>query len=141
MSIIQCKMCNKPFQSISGRTCPDCVKKIDQDFITVRDFIYENPGSRINKVCEETGVQKAIVLQLLREGRLTLDGPDSEGLLTCEVCKAPIESGRMCKACKNKVATTMNQNISGGKPPQQESKTSQASKHTAKMHTDISRKK
>ena len=141
MNIIQCKICNKPFQSISGRTCPDCLNKIDREFIIVRDYIYDNPDSRIDKVSEETGVSKAIIMHLLKEGRLSLDTPDSDGALLCEICKKPINTGRMCKECKSKVATTMNKSIDGGKSPQPEKTELKASKHTAKMHIDDIRRR
>ena len=135
MNIIQCKLCNKPFQSLGARTCPDCLQKIDRDFITVRDYIYDNPDSKIDKVVEDTGVEKAVILHLLKEGRLTLDTPDAEGMLVCYVCKKPITSGRMCKECKEKVASTMSKSVGGSKPPEPEKKELKASKHTAKMHT------
>ena len=141
MNIIQCKICNKPFQSIGNNTCPECIKKIDADFITVRDYIYDHRNTRIDKVSEETGVEKAVILHLLKEGRLTLDNPDSEGMLLCELCKKPITTGRMCVECKDRIASTMNKSIAANKPAQPEKKELKASKHTAKMHTDITRKR
>ena len=141
MNIIQCKTCKKPFHSLGSRICHDCLKKIDEDFIIVRDYIYENRNTRIDKVSEDTGVDKSTILYLLKEGRLTLDNPDSEGLLLCELCKKPISSGRMCDECKGKVASSMDKSIKGNKPPQPEKKDLQASKHTAKMHTDVVNKR
>ena len=141
MTILQCKICRKPFQSLGGRTCTDCLNKIDLDFITVRDYIYDNPDSKMDKICEDTGVEKSVILQLLREGRLILDNPDSEGLLTCDICKKPINTGRMCKECKDKVASTITRTAVGDRPPEPPKKEIKASKHNAKMHTSISRKK
>ena len=67
----------------------------------------------MDKVSEETEVPKQIILHLLKEGRLTIDDPDdiSGGILLCEVCRKPINTGRMCKDCKDKVANTMQKNI------------------------------
>ena len=114
MNIIQCNFCKKPFQSYGGRTCSICLERIDRDFITVRDYIYENKHADMDTVSEETEVPKQIILHLLKEGRLIVDEPegDSSGILSCEVCKKPINSGRMCKSCKDKVANTMQRNIS-----------------------------
>ena len=139
MTIIQCKMCNKPFQSLGGRTCNECLEKIDRDFITVRDYIYDNPNSKMDKICEETGVEKHIILQLLKEGRLILDNPDAEGLLLCDICKKPINTGRMCKECKDKVSKTMGKSVGMDKPSEPESSNVSASKHNAKMHTRVKR--
>jgi predicted amidophosphoribosyltransferase len=140
MDIVQCKICKRPFQSFGGRTCPDCMQKIDKDFITVRDYIYENPDSGIDKVAEETKVDRAIILHLLKEGRLILDNPEAECLLVCDLCKKPISSGRFCKDCKDKVAFTMNQSLGGKKPDEPPRNDIKASKHTAKMHTSIRHK-
>ena len=137
MNIIQCKICKKPFQSIGGMTCPDCLIQIDRDYITVRDYIYENPHSHMDKVSEETGVSKAIIMQLLKEGRLILESADTEGLLRCEMCKKTISSGRMCQVCKSKVASTMNKSMKNPNPAPQEKKDLNTGKHNAKMHTDI----
>jgi len=141
MNIIQCNICKKPFQSLGGRVCPECLDKIDKDFITVRDYIYDNRNASIEITSEETGVSKAVILHLLKEGRLTLDNPDSEGILICDICKKPIETGRLCRECKEKVASTMNKSIESKKPPQPEKKDLKASKHTAKMHTDVTKKR
>ena len=140
MNIIQCKICHKPFQSLGGNTCADCLTKIDRDFMTVRDYIYDNPNSNMEKVSEETGVEKAVILHILKEGRLKLDTPDTEGLLVCYICKKPISSGRMCSECKGKVASTMSKSIGSNKPTEQDKQDLKASKHNAKMHTEIKKR-
>ena len=112
MNIVQCQFCKKPFQSLGRRICPACLEQIDRDFITVRDYIYEHKVTDMDTVSEETGVTKQIILYLLKEGRLIMEDENAEGsLLKCEVCRKPISSGRMCKDCKDKVASTMQKNI------------------------------
>jgi predicted amidophosphoribosyltransferase len=113
MNIIQCSFCKKPFQSFGGRICANCLERIDKDFITVRDYIYENKHADMDTISEETEVPKQIILHLLKEGRLTIDDPDDTGggILFCEVCRKPINTGRMCKDCKGKVANTMQKSI------------------------------
>ena len=108
MNIIQCTFCKKPFQSIGRRICPGCLEQMDKDFLVVRDYIYEHKRTDIDTVSEETGVSKQIILHLLKEGRLILgDDTSGSGMLKCEICKNPINSGRMCQSCKEKVASTM----------------------------------
>jgi hypothetical protein len=93
------------------------MEKIDMDFITVRDYIYDNKHASMDKVSEDTGVSKQIIMHLLKEGRLIIDDPDGGGgVLFCESCKKPISTGRMCKECKDKVATSMQKNITSNKP-------------------------
>ena len=117
MNIIQCTFCKKPFASIGGRVCPACLEKIDKDFITVRDYIYEHKHSNIDIISEETEVPKQIIIYLLKEGRLIIDSPDGggNGVLFCEACKTPINTGRLCKDCMGKVATTIDRSMAGQK--------------------------
>ena len=123
MNIIQCSLCKKPFQSLGGKICNECLKNLDEQFIVVRDYIYEHKNTNMDVVAEETGIKKQIIMHLLKEGRLILDDASGTGggLLTCEVCKKPINTGRMCDSCQSKVASSMQKNISTGK--QQETKT------------------
>ena len=117
MNIVQCRMCRKPFDSISGKICPECLHKIDKDFVKVRDYIYEHKRADVDTVAKETEVEKQIILHLLKEGRLTLSGSEGgESALLCEVCKKPISSGRMCSECKDKLSATMQKSIGIDKP-------------------------
>ena len=114
MNIVQCMYCKKPFASLGGRICPACNEKIDRDFITVRDYIYEHKSSNIDIIAEETEVPKHIIIHLLKEGRLVIDGPaGGGGILHCEMCKKPINTGRLCKDCTGNVASKMDKSISG----------------------------
>ena len=119
MNIVQCTYCKKPFQSLGGRICPACLEQIDRDFITVRDYIYENKPSNIDKIAEETEVKKSIIIHLLKEGRLIIDSPDGDGLLVCDMCKKPINTGRLCKECMAKAASAMDKNVASNKKPVQ----------------------
>ena len=122
MNIIQCQFCKKPFASIGGRICPACLEQIDKDFITVRDYIYEHKHSNIDKISEETEVKKQIIVHLLKEGRLIIDGPDGGGgLLSCEMCKKPINTGRLCQECMGQVASSMDKNVTSNKKAEQKS--------------------
>ena len=120
MNIIQCNFCKKPFHSLGGKICTECNRKIDEDFIKVRDYIYEHNDTNIDKVAEETEVSKQVIVHLLKEGRLTInDGQGGgAGMLFCEVCKTSINTGRMCDSCKEKLTSAMNKNITSGKSPQ-----------------------
>ena len=118
MNIIQCQFCKRPFASVVGRICPECLEKIDLDFITVRDYIYDNAHANIDKISEETEVSKQIIIHLLKEGRLIIDGPDGGGgVLSCEMCKKPINTGKLCPECMGKVASSMDKSVSSSKKP------------------------
>jgi len=118
MNIIQCQFCKKPFVPISGKICPACLEQLDKDFIKVRDYIYENKMANMDKVAEETEVDKRKIMYLIKEGRLIIDSPDGEGggLLHCESCKKPIKTGRLCVDCAGKISSTMDKSVSRSKP-------------------------
>jgi len=118
MNIVACTFCKKPFQSLGGRICPACLEQIDKDFITVRDYIYEHKHSNIDRISKETEVSKHVIIHLLKEGRLIIDSPDGDGLLVCEMCKKPINTGRLCKECTGKVASSMDKNVDAHKKPE-----------------------
>jgi len=118
MNIVQCQFCKQPFASIGGRICPACNEQIARDFITVRDYIYEHKHSNIDRIAKETEVSKQIIIHLLKEGRLIIDSPDGDGLLLCEMCRSPINTGRLCKGCTGKVALSMDKNVTDKKKPE-----------------------
>ena len=120
MNIVQCTFCKRPFGSIGGKVCPNCLQQLDLDFITVRDYIYEHKHSNIDIIAKETEVTKQKIMYLIKEGRLIIDSPDGEGggLLHCEMCKKPIKTGRLCKDCTGKVALSMDKNVGGQKKPE-----------------------
>ena len=119
MNIIQCSFCKKPFHTLGGKICTECNRKMDEDFIKVRDYIYDHNDANIDKVSEETEVSKHVIVHLLKEGRLIInDGQGGGGgMLFCEVCKKPLNTGRMCDGCKGKLASTMQKNVATPKPP------------------------
>ena len=118
MNIIQCILCRKPFQSIGGKVCESCNEKLDEDFRVVRDYIYEHKRADIDKVAEETKVPKQHILYLLKQGRLIIEDPAGGSLLSCEVCKKPISTGKMCDECKKQLAVTMDKGMPAKEPVQ-----------------------
>jgi len=102
-----------PFQSAGKKICGDCLLKLDEDFIEIREYLWEHENAGIDEVAEETGVSRKSIMYLLKEERLTV-GDESEpgsGILKCELCKKPIRTGRMCASCKTEVFSAMQDSI------------------------------
>ena len=122
MEVKQCEFCRVPFQSAGNRVCNDCFKKLDEDFIMVREYLYEHDRAGIEEVSEATGVSRKNIMYLLKEERLIVGDDDgsSGGILTCESCKKPINTGRICAGCKKEVLTAIRQSVGGvvSKPKQ-----------------------
>ena len=50
-------------------------------------------------VSEETGVEEAIILKLLRQDRLEVVD-EATSIIKCRSCGKPIKSGKLCENCK-----------------------------------------
>lgn len=133
-TIIQCKFCNLPFHSVGGKICQNCLQKIDEDFTTIRDYIYDHPGRfDVDSICEATDVKKSVVLHLIREGRLEInDYGQGGGAFSCSVCFKPISSGTMCDECKSRVSGMLDSAVS--KPEAPAKKPAPKSAKNPKMH-------
>ena len=120
MEIKQCDFCRMPFQSLGKRVCGDCLAKLDEDFIAIREYLYDHDGAGIEEVSEATGVTRKTILYLLKEERLLVgdeNGNGGGGILTCESCKRPINTGRMCQDCKKEVLKVLHENVSVVRKP------------------------
>jgi len=101
VAIQNCKKCGKLFVSAGLSICEDCVKKEDEQFEIVKQYLLENPRSSVIKVSEATGVPVETVTEFMRQGRLIgIEPDDAENILVCSICKKPISSGRICEQCQ-----------------------------------------
>jgi len=109
-----------PFQTYGSKICKDCLAQLDEDFLKIKDYLYEHDSAGIDEVAEETGVPRKSIMFLLKEERLTVgsDGDDGGGLLKCETCKKPIRTGRICKSCRNEVLAAI-ETVAPVKKPKQ----------------------
>ncbi|HZJ56670.1 MAG TPA: MerR family transcriptional regulator [Clostridia bacterium] len=97
MDIRNCRKCNRIFQYRGSRYCPGCMQELDEIFVRVRDYIYDNPQATIMEVSQELKVEESIILEFLKEGRLELSSPGLD--YVCERCETPITTGRYCNEC------------------------------------------
>lgn len=101
--LVHCKKCNRLFSSTAGETlCSRCNEAVDDGFIRVREYIYDNPSSSLIKVCESTDVKPDAVLKWIKEGKIILGG--SATIAFCERCNAPTDGARFCKNCVQEIA-------------------------------------
>jgi len=124
MEIKQCDFCRRPHQTLGNRVCRECLIKLDEDMVKIRGYLYDHDRAGIEEVSNATGVTKKSIMYLLKEERLSIVEGDSgrDGVLTCESCKKPIDTGRMCASCKKDVMSAMQQSVSAVKLPKQETK-------------------
>ncbi len=66
-----CSRCKAGFIAAPGqRICPACKQKEDEQYILVKEFLDESPGTSADEVAEATGVPVDLVMKFVREGRL-----------------------------------------------------------------------
>ena len=107
MDVRNCKGCGKIFNYLCGAPlCPTCLKKLDDKFDQVKEYIYNNPGVGIQEVAEENEVSVSQIKRWVREERLAFSNDSSIGL-DCEVCGKMIKTGRFCNMCKDKMANKL----------------------------------
>ena len=101
MDIKKCSRCGKLFSYVVGDiSCQDCKKQEEEDYRTVKEFVWDHKGATIAQAAEATGVDKKYIKQWLREDRLQLSDEAVDLELTCERCGKPITGGRYCLECK-----------------------------------------
>ena len=60
MKLRNCPQCGKLFVYSHRNLCPECLKKDEQDFDTVRDFLYDNPQASLEEISEETRISTKV---------------------------------------------------------------------------------
>lgn len=98
-----CTECGRLFAypGYGPNICRDCLNKDQTDFDKVREYL-ETHDSSLPKTAIDTGVPPKKLYQWVREERLYFKDPEGSGLY-CEICGAPITTGRYCRKCKAKL--------------------------------------
>lgn len=107
-----CVRCKRMFSYLGfgHYYCPSCKKLDDDDFLRVKNYIYENGVASATEVSDMTGVSLKAIEQYLREGRLEIP-EDSPIFIKCEQCSVDIRSGRLCLECARKLSTAMREKM------------------------------
>lgn len=118
MDVRNCKDCGKMFNYIGGPPlCITCLKKLDDKFAIVKEYIYDNPGVDIQQVSQENEVSVQQIKKWIKEEKLSFS-EDSQVGLECESCGTMIRTGRFCVHCKDKMANTLSSVYQREEPPQ-----------------------
>ena len=101
----QCRKCKKLFVPMGvNQNCPECVQKLDDAFVKVREFLYESPGASMEEILDVSpDVTTADVDRWIREGRLLTAQGSTLG--KCGRCGKPIQGGRLCGECAQAIGT------------------------------------
>lgn len=102
MDIRNCKNCGRLYNYFGKMLCPECMKKLDDDFTKVKKYLRENPNASIAVVAEENDVSVKQIRDWIREERLIVSEGQAIGI-TCDACGKPIRTGKFCNDCRTKV--------------------------------------
>lgn len=113
MDVRNCKRCGKIYNYDGFRLCPTCRREDEEDFVKVKEYIYDHPKANISEVSEGTEVDPEKIIEFLRQDRLEIaDGGNL--ILECEICSVSIKSGRFCNKCKHDLEKEMGRSIKPG---------------------------
>lgn len=99
-----CPNCGKLFVKALRHVCDACAREVETKFDRVYRFIRkrENRQASMDEVNEGTGVEKDLIVQFIREGRLHLARFPNLSY-PCEKCGANIREGRLCTSCRDDI--------------------------------------
>lgn len=103
MQLINCRQCGKVCLDNPLQLCPDCAATRQAEEDKVLEYLREHAHASLVEICRETGVAEDIVTDMVRRGRLV----NYQITYKCEVCGAPITSGRLCDKCSRNVVSQM----------------------------------
>ncbi len=105
MSFATCRACGMifHFSGYGEELCPACKHKDEVNFENVKKYLENNPGAQIQEVSEFTQVPVKVIAKWLKTERLIVHGMSSSNL-KCETCGAQIPTGKLCAACKRRLA-------------------------------------
>ncbi len=102
MDVRNCKSCGNLFNYAGRNICPSCVRKLEDKFDQVKNYIRENPNASIAKVSDDNDISVNQIRNWIKEERLILSKESSIGI-ECERCGKAIRVGRFCNDCKKQV--------------------------------------
>ncbi|HWQ62258.1 MAG TPA: flagellar protein [Negativicutes bacterium] len=99
MAIINCKDCGKVCASRHSELCADCYKLTRQAEVKVSEYLDDNPGSTMEEIHQATGVERHIIMGMIRNGIIAAGAVK----YPCENCRELIDRGRLCVKCAAQV--------------------------------------
>jgi len=124
-------VCGNIFVYRGDSRCPNCARKLEEQFDQIKKYLYKHPGAGVVEVATETEIEEKTILHFLREGRLELSEADNS--LTCLNCGEPIKSGKYCKKCSAKLSNTLDGAVRKPEPEQ-------IGKDRSRLHIEVKRR-
>lgn len=106
MDIRNCRNCGNMFQYVGDKICPKCKAELETKLQEVKKFIDEHDRATVQLVADECDVTVKQIRRWIQEDRLMF-APGVDTGLVCSKCGMPVESGTMCKKCKDSLKNAL----------------------------------
>lgn len=99
MANYECARCHRFFERVAfEEVCPACYPIEELEFKNIKEYLAAHPGATSSELVSELNVSIKAIKRYLKEERLEIIG-DNKGFIRCELCGAPLNSGRFCGNC------------------------------------------
>lgn len=103
MAISSCEICSKPFNNALGKICAACSKNVDETYVKVRKYMYQNPKNcDFINIIEDTEVSEKALNYLIKKGRIEVANRPGGGT-KCRACGKETSNGAVCDQCMAKI--------------------------------------
>jgi len=107
---INCERCGKLFMSLSSKSCPECREVEDNWLRKAKEVLYRQPQLDMMGLANEAEIPIDAIEEFVRQGRLMFRKA-AVANLTCELCGKPLNIGKRCDACNNRIISMVRQSI------------------------------
>lgn len=107
-NLLNCPQCGKLFIKTLRDNCDMCYREEEKQYDNVYKFIRrsENRNATLLDVSEGTKVPESKIIQFIHQGRIRVKGFPNFSY-PCDGCQKPIEDGRLCEDCKNRIKSDL----------------------------------
>jgi predicted amidophosphoribosyltransferase len=120
LALSKCALCGKAFNSVGSRLCAPCMKQLDEAYVKVRRFIYQNPDkAAFASIVEGAQVEEETLSYLIDQGRIVIGGTAGGGT-RCRACGAVTAGDALCERCRSRLVSEKlmpGAAGAGGEPP------------------------
>lgn len=131
LDVRKCKECGKIFPNYGRDKCPECLKKLDDWFVAIRDYLDEHPHAKVVELSEELEIPEKVILNFIKEGRILV----REAIIKCLQCGKPVYSGSICDECKKNIGSQINKAVEAKKKIMERFDTGVEINRTGGMHS------
>jgi predicted amidophosphoribosyltransferase len=98
---VPCGACGEPSVHLAHGICLRCVREREDGVARLRAFLNDHPEATLREAGRASGLAPPVIAALVAAGRLR-PVPAEPGDPACDLCGAPVASGRFCPGCRRR---------------------------------------